>query len=1037
MTDWNAVTAFTAHVVPWPASPQDVGYVNLHFSTIDRKNPTGPLRKGSGWPFRSVDTFISKSAWLNTTDQFKDQWFCLSLQKECKPPANGGKNHRAHRLAANALSLKAIWIDADVGAKPGEYPDIATAVKALMSFKQRHGLPMFSAMVGSGGGVHAYWISRTPLTVKEWAPYAEGLKALMLQDKLVKDAGITTDPARILRVPGSFNHKTTPPNPVQLFNMPLAMYDFTTDLAQLPFYAPAVSTVHTGEPKAEHPLWVDQPFTPDPAFASLTPDTSLQGGIDKHAEQLVPITAVFEQCEFYKHALQTGGADYDQSLWNLSILGATFMENGNAVAHAISKDHSSYSAHDTQALYDRKVAERADRGIGYPSCAAIAGNGCKSCATCPLFAKGKSPLNIRPLVTATVTPLHAATFQQSQGALALNLPDGYELDDAGIICEVQENQVQGETLPPTLHPLFFSKLTDPWVQMNPDCLNLTTSVDKGRTYPASIRMEDMTGMNLPTVLLKQKIKIFPRNKARLEHFMVSWIAKLHSLAAAQQSLPFGWYRENGLIRGFVYGSKLMKDDGTEMPCGVGDTHLRKVFHPTGDIQHWYEAAKTVTDQKRPELSAIVALSFSAPLTALVGQNAMTLCAYGDSGSGKTSAYSVGVGVWGNIKEGKQVSHSTFNSVMKTMGELRNLPLYWDEIKDQKAQQAVYDFIYNASDGVEKARLKSDTSMQDRGTWQTQMMMAANISFLDFVMKKDPSHVAGVSRVLEYNVTAATPGTPGRMSATDAQALLDKLTYSYGQMGMLYAKVLATHHAAIQAECVARCKKVETDLKSAPEERLWVALVGTLLVGARLANDLGAEFDLPGLEAFLYDVFLRNRHKRDTLMSISGVKDTTETIMTSYFDQALANDQMLWTQGMPSGPGKPVATTMLHGPKDTKNTQVTTGVAVRWDVSGQRVYILKDHLIDFLTERGVGASTCLASLERDYGMTYQRRIRLGAGTVFDCGRATACVFDVGPAHDWAEQMWKYSQGGVPPSTPAPAAAPIQTGFEDLQGGADVA
>ena len=109
-------------------------------------------------------------------------------------------------------------------------------------------------------------------------------------------------------------------------------------------------------------------------------------------------------CKFYRDAAANGGADLDQPLWNLSVLGTTFMENGNAIAHEISKGHRDYTKVDTQALYDRKMAERHDRGIGYPSCAAIKGSGCKSCATCPLLAKGKSPLNIRPEVSAAENP---------------------------------------------------------------------------------------------------------------------------------------------------------------------------------------------------------------------------------------------------------------------------------------------------------------------------------------------------------------------------------------------------------------------------------------------------------------------------------------------------------------------------------------------------------------------------------------------------------------------------------------------------------
>ena len=98
------------------------------------------------------------------------------------------------------------------------------------------------------------------------------------------------------------------------------------------------------------------------------------------------------------------------------------MENGNAIAHQISKGHKTYAPNDTQALYDRNVADRSDRLIGYPSCATIQSNGCKSCASCPLLAKGKSPLNIRPVVTATVNPVEAPVPTKA-GTVAVRFRD--------------------------------------------------------------------------------------------------------------------------------------------------------------------------------------------------------------------------------------------------------------------------------------------------------------------------------------------------------------------------------------------------------------------------------------------------------------------------------------------------------------------------------------------------------------------------------------------------------------------------------------
>lgn len=407
VTDWNAVSAFMAHVVSWPASPQDPGYVNLHCSSVDRNDPK-KFYKGGGWPFRSVADFIGRASWINTTTRFKDAWFCLSLQSEVKPNPKNPQKPKAHRLAANALLVKALWIDADVG--PGkQHATVEDALKALILFREKYGLPQYSALVGSGSGLHAYWISKTALTVKEWAPYAEGLRALLLADKVVDDPGITTDVARILRVPGTFNHKTTPPKPILLLNLPLAMHDFAADLAVLPTVAPATSTIR-GASAPAHSLFVaaadggnPNSFKNKPILAA-SPDDTLQAGIDKHEDVLLKAEPIFKQCGFYKEALLTGGRDYDNALWMYSVLGATFMENGNKIAHKISSGHSTYSPADTQAMFDRKVAERADGRVGgYPQCATIAGAGCEACKTCPLLGNIRSPLNIRPAFTATVT----------------------------------------------------------------------------------------------------------------------------------------------------------------------------------------------------------------------------------------------------------------------------------------------------------------------------------------------------------------------------------------------------------------------------------------------------------------------------------------------------------------------------------------------------------------------------------------------------------------------------------------------------------
>lgn len=299
-------------------------------------------------------------------------------------------------------------------------------------------------------------------------------------------------------------------------------------------------------------------------------------------------------------------------------------------------------------------------------------------------------------------------------------------------------------------------------------------------------------------------------------------------------------------------------------------------------------------------------------------------------------------------------------------------------------------------------------------------MAANISFVDYVMKKDPSHVAGVSRVLEYKVLKKEDG-PGRVSQTDADVVMDRVQSNYGQMGRLYAKYLAVNLPQVTADVIASCKMVEEDLKNSAEERLWVTLVGCLLVGARIANELGCEIGLDGLKNFLYATYLENRLRRDNMMAVSGKRATTEAIMTDYFGDVMSKDQMLWTMGMPAGAGKPVECSILKGPSSARNPEGT--VVVRWDVDNAVLLINKKHLVGWLDEQGVGVNTCLASLQADYTMSFQQRIRLSGGTVYDSGRGTVLAFPIkGVDHDWYEMLYKWTPPGNRPQPAAPTPTP---------------
>jgi hypothetical protein len=406
---------FLEAVLVWPGPNEAPGWINAHANVRDKD----PKKNGGkpyvvGWPFKNLNDFINRALWIDNSGTFFNAWMCMSQQRECTE-RNGRK--KAVRLAKNATWLKAIWVDIDIKPKPaahapGEpwahyetFPEAWDVMQALCS---KTALPLPSAVVNSGGGLHIYWTSDKPLSPEEWRPYAEGLKALLLREGVKCDVALTTDIARLLRVPGTLNHKYSPARRVELVHLGQP-YNFATELSVLCRVAPAKSLAAARSAPA---LYLIEPghedeFAdgPDPAFAELTCSTDTLGArISRRRSEPLDPGPVFEKCGFMRHARDTGGADYDNPLWHLSVLCTAFMDNGSAIAHEISKGHPTYTEAETQAMYERKLADRAERGIGWPSCTTIHGAGCKSCASCPFLANGKSPLHLAGPVTATVSP---------------------------------------------------------------------------------------------------------------------------------------------------------------------------------------------------------------------------------------------------------------------------------------------------------------------------------------------------------------------------------------------------------------------------------------------------------------------------------------------------------------------------------------------------------------------------------------------------------------------------------------------------------
>jgi hypothetical protein len=716
-------------VVAWPG-PNEPGYVNLHYNNAKFSM--------LGRAFRDLDEFINLAQWgALHPSAMQNIFFCTSTQAAIGRKFNGKPS--AVRSSKTVLKLKAIWLDVDVKPEKG-YATLTEALAAIAAFVPAAALPPPSALVLSGGGVHVYWISDRALTLAEWEPYAQGLRAQAERHGLKCDYGLTTDPARILRVPGTLNYKTNPAKAVKV--CPLGdSYDFAGRLSGLAALAPSVTAAVTHNGPQPTPFDLSSFKGPATAFSALAArDDNLATGINTYDDRPLPPDAVFKFCPHFADAAITHGKGYAQGLWMLDVLGATFMDDGRRWAHYFSEGYASYSVSETDKMYDRKADDRAVHGLGWPSCAAFENEGATQCKTCPYHGKLRSPLNLAERYQPPKINMTPATAAVTPPEDQQELPEGYTYNPAGEIVEIIQEEGENGLYQDKFLRLFMCRLRKfNMIGGTPATLTFQTELDSGNWGAVQINEDDLVGeQSLMKALRHQGVKPNPAQKRRIEQLMTSFMAKLDKEKARLHSVPYGWVEKGDEKIGFSYGGILMKNDGTQVSAGLADAKLVHAYSPTGSIDPWFEALKIITDQKHPALEAIVALSFAAPLMHCTGLNNAVLHAWSDeSGAHKSTSIAVGLAVWANPQIAKENKMTSPKAMLKKLGELNNLPVYWDEINRTEMLKAVQSFLDVATEGRGGLYLTQTRDFREPEKWQSLVGVGANVSLYESRWKSGP------------------------------------------------------------------------------------------------------------------------------------------------------------------------------------------------------------------------------------------------------------------------------------------------------------
>lgn len=960
MTDLSAARRFLANAVVWPENGE--GYVNIHAKIT---KPDKPIWFGKACV--SVDEAINSVQWmLNSSDPI-DIFACTSLQSQCQEKTSkAGKLWKAAvRSQANAVSLRSFFIDVDIG-KADSHATERDAIVKVAALIKLTGLPKPSYVVRSGGGMHLWWCMVDPMSRDDWQPYADGLADAGRQAGLLADYGCTVDAARILRVPGTLNRKQSTPRPVTLASEGLI---YSND-----------RIIKSLEPFKSKPKAVFEIIPPGQQVARYQQNNGdeLGTGVTTKAAA-VDLQICRTECPFIDDALTTGGASYANPLWMLTTLISTFSEGGRADAHAMAFQHPGYSQESTDALFDRKVAEKQRLNLGWPSCQSIAQNGSPFCQGCKHFAAGKSPLHFQP------KPLVVAKQALLAGVTQDDVPDGYVRMPAGHIGQLSVDESNGNEL---VIPLTNYPMLDPWLDDGEEpALHFYTHL--GPTGRREVKLENsaVSGMTMRASLQRQHFMLPPGNKAveRMGGFMSSWIQKLQKAKEMVAKSTVGWQFRDGEYLGFVYDNKRYHPSGTTVVRAENDA-LAKIYRVSGSADAWPACWKLASG--RPDMEALVATAFAAPLMHFLGHSGLTLSVYSTkSGIGKTTALSLANAVWGQPKAAALTLNTTYNAAMNKVGQLRNLPMAWDEIKSSDQFKKFTDVAFDMTLGVEKGRSRRDGSVKVGGDWQTLLSVCSNESLLGYITSNSGMNEAGVMRVFEYE--ALENPNAGRVSTAEAQRLIDALNYNHGHLGEKYAEYIGANYDAVKDQVDKVAKIIEKKFTAVQDERFWTALIAVILTGAKIAKDQNlVDFQMNKLRDFLFAKFEEQRQARMEAQVRISDKDTLSDLFATFW-QTLVGRHVLWTDGMPSGPGRPQVTFTV-----TRDASKLDGVKAQVAEKSKMVRIAMSAVGDWCAQsKKVSRHSFVKHLTSVYGAK-RTTACLGAGTQHKTSVQSILQIDLG-------------------------------------------
>lgn len=892
--------------------------------------------------YSSIDAVIDAAANLDTEGY--DAYFALATFKEA-----------GSRTAQNVHSLRAFFLDLDCGPSK-DYADQAEALRALQGFCKQLTLPR-PTVVNSGRGLHVYWRLTNPVEPEKWLGVAERLKAACKANNLHADPVVTADSARILRVPGTHNHKDTPPTDVKIVGSAGDPVLFETFAPLLDAY---VSTL------------TPRKYTPNNQDAMMQ---ALSGSYISRFKTIMLKTVNGTGCAQLGEVV-TNQAEISEPLWRAGLSIAKFCTDGGKAIHYISNKHPQYSQDATE--------DKASLIKGPYLCARFDEYRPGVCPDCKHWGKIKSPITLgreveeaeeddnivvqTPIGVAEATPIQYVIpkyphpyFRGKTGGVFKHTTNA-ENEPKDIMVYFNDLYVVRRLKDPELGECFVMRLHLPKDGVREFTLALPVVGSKDE-FRKSLAMHGVAVLNV----------------TELMEYTMKWINTLQFTSEAEDTCrQFGW--TNDKIEAFAAGKSLIYADRVEINAPSGATlGLFPYFQPKGTLDGWKETMKFYNRPGMELHQYMVGLSFGAPLMQFLPVNAAAFHAFSkESGLGKTTGMLAGASVWGDPELLMMQERDTFNSKMNRCEVYKNLPCYMDEMTNTHPKD-LSDWAYQLPSGLQRNRMgpKGNVERVRGDPWSTLFGTTGNTSMLERIALYKALPKAEAQRVLERRVDRV---------AFETKAETDKLSAAlganFGHAGAVYIQYLLNNKTSALELLATVQAKTDAAAKLTAENRFWSAQGAAVITGLMLAKRIGLiDWNIPAIVKWFVDTV---NHARE---SISEMSADVEAILVDYLS---ANyNSMLRIKSTDDARGKQLDLDSVIVPEAAPRGNA---FVARYEYDIKKLYLLPKPFKEWCGKQQINYGGVIEELKAGRTRAVKAKARLSKGTHMNFPPVDAIIVD---------------------------------------------